>query len=404
MQQLIPHSSRLRLTFLAAVLLLIGSAFALPTCTFSTRHCGAIRIPDVSVQTANGITYIGGLGAVVAVRTTDGSQLWRTTVGDDASPIILDHGVLYVVAGARLTALRTRDGKPLWQIQGATSRVSPVVADGTVYIASSLAVSAVRTSDGQLLWTYTLKTANPSSLALDHQVLYVGSNRFTSALQQSSGKPLWTTQQPAFALTVRDAEVLTYSISTAAALRSGDGKRLWSFDLRTTSAANHSTITSSAAGIVYVNTSDTLYALRATDGQQLWHTQADGHMQPVIVGQVLYTLSSDGQPTALQVDDGTVLWKAASSVFAALVDVNSGVMYVQGWPSPGSQTPAAFALKLSDGSRLWIASEASGTPRLIANGVVYFSSWNISCDTPITGDVYAVHTGDGKDLWRVHLQ
>jgi outer membrane protein assembly factor BamB len=287
--------------------------------------------------------------------------------------MILDNGILYVVSGATLTALRARDGTQLWQFQGAASRSTPLVADGTVYVASTTAISAVRSSDGKLIWNYTLNTANIPPLALENHVLYVGSTSLTFALQTSDGKPLWTAEQPAFSLTVMDGEVFTYSFTTAAALRSSDGKLLWSFDLHTTRGADNSTSTPTASGIVYINTFDTLYALQAMDGKQLWSAPANGDMKPVIVNNVLYTLSTDNHPSALKADDGTILWKSPSIAYAAVANADDGAIYAGGSIDSGSQTATAFALKMSDGSRLWGVSDASGKPRLIESGVVYFA-------------------------------
>jgi outer membrane protein assembly factor BamB len=118
MQQFVTRQRRLSLSFLPVACMLIAVTFALPACTSSIRGCGVIIPPDVSVQVDNGITYIAGLNSVRAVRTTNGSQLWQTMVGEYASALILDNGVLYVVSSEILTAIRASDGKHLWQFLG----------------------------------------------------------------------------------------------------------------------------------------------------------------------------------------------------------------------------------------------------------------------------------------------
>jgi outer membrane protein assembly factor BamB len=282
--------------------------------------------------------------------------------------------------------------------------MTPLVANNTVYVGSAAGVAALRASDGPRLWNDFLHAGNTPSLALENNVLYVGSDTFMSALQPDDGKLLWTSEQSVFTFTVMNGEVYTYSLSTVTALRSSDGKLLWSFDLHTTRGADKSTITPSASGIVYINTLDTLYALRTKNGTQLWSVPASGHMKPVIVGNVLYALSTDNHLSALKADDGIILWKSPSIAYDAVADANDGVIYASGSADSGSQTSSAFALMMSDGSRLWAVSDASGKPRLIVNAIVYFSKWNVSCDTPLTAEVYALQSRDGKDLWHVHLQ
>src|SRR5689334_2501901 len=41
--------------------------------------------PNTSLVVSNGVAYIGMVTSIAAIRTSDGSQLWKTTVGGDAA-------------------------------------------------------------------------------------------------------------------------------------------------------------------------------------------------------------------------------------------------------------------------------------------------------------------------------
>ena len=396
-----------RPAWLVAALPLITLAFALSACGHPPNvGCTGIVPPDTSLEVSNGVAYIGILTSVAAVRTTDGSQLWHATVGGGASFAALANSVLYVGSGANLAALRTSDGKLLWQFKGQgysawSNGTHPIVAGGIVYVASTVAVYAVRASDGKLLWQYVTGGTTPAMLVLDNTTLYAGASGSLAALRSSDGKLLWKSKQTLSSFSVLGGEIYIYRDSAVTVLEKSNGQQLWSFPL--TSATSNTTVTPTAAGTVYVNTLDTLYALRETNGKQLWSFPANGFVKPLIVNNVLYTLSGDGHATALNATTGTLIWKSPDRLYESIVDTSSGAIYTQGFDAK-THGYTSLALKTSDGSVLWASSDVYAAPRLATNGVVYFAATSGGCNGPIAADVYAVRAHNGSDLWHFHLQ
>ena len=119
--QPVSRPTRLLLSLLFTILTLTLFACTSPFVPQHEAACTFTPPSDPSFVVSNGVAYIGMLTSVVAVRPSDGSQLWKATVGGDASYATLTDGVLYVGSGANLAALRSSDGQLLWQFKGTGS-------------------------------------------------------------------------------------------------------------------------------------------------------------------------------------------------------------------------------------------------------------------------------------------
>src|SRR5947199_3980417 len=106
---------------------------------------------DYSVNTTivNGVAYVGAAnGAVYALRSDNGSLLWRHKInpGAGAAPLV-DSGTVYITAGMSdvgpgyLYALRASDGVQLWRYTSSDPLSTPLVANGIAYVPSNDAVS-----------------------------------------------------------------------------------------------------------------------------------------------------------------------------------------------------------------------------------------------------------------------
>src|SRR5579863_5130071 len=56
-------------------------------------NCSAPYPPETGLTVSNGVAYIG-FGSIVAVRTTDGTQMWKTSVSSDTTFATSANGVL----------------------------------------------------------------------------------------------------------------------------------------------------------------------------------------------------------------------------------------------------------------------------------------------------------------------
>ncbi len=277
------------------------------------RQSAGAYIP-AAPMVRDGVVYVtdqqpGGSGAsVTALRLADGSTLWRTTFSSSvlSAPVLAD-GHIYVAAlpitngppERQIVALDAATGKEAWRQSAGdafffSSDTHPLAAGGGLVITSGGAVGtagilALRAADGQIAWT--VPPATDGSLAnviiSDNMVLVLPAEGSThdqiTALRLADGGPLWTIPGAgmafgAFALTADtlyvaahdDAAVTTPQDESAGwlvyayALRDGS--------LRWRHPTGGSTISLASDGdTLFAGTTQTLHALRASDGSELWH-------------------------------------------------------------------------------------------------------------------------------------
>jgi outer membrane protein assembly factor BamB len=94
---------------------------------------GAIEGPDGRAT--------GDPGQVIAVRISDGKELWRVRVIDpESAPAMDEEGNVYIGSafnGEAVVALSGKDGKELWKREVGLPVTSPVTIDGELVIAGS---------------------------------------------------------------------------------------------------------------------------------------------------------------------------------------------------------------------------------------------------------------------------
>jgi hypothetical protein len=143
-----------------------------------------------------------------------------------------------------------------------------------------------------------------------------------------------------------------------------------------------------------------LYALRVSDGQQLWSKAIGSNPgpiadQPVLANDVLY-MNNAGEVSALRAADGSTLWQSpGNNAFGPLIALN-GQLYV-------NSSDGVFVLRASDGTQRWKQSipnhggEMTGlTPEAAASDILYAASED--------GVVQAFNASDGYPLWRYAIQ
>jgi outer membrane protein assembly factor BamB len=110
----------------------------------------------------------GARDRVLALRASDGSQLWERTLDASATPTLdalTVAGDVVYVGGAALTALHVSDGSPLWR-RGGGGYGEPVVVQGVVFVQAAVEgggpspqyetrgaqILALGASEGQFYW------------------------------------------------------------------------------------------------------------------------------------------------------------------------------------------------------------------------------------------------------------
>lgn len=409
-----------RLTWLIAPLLLLVLTSISTACNSPlppyTVLC-KVHPLDTALTVSNGVAYFGLQTTVIAIRTNDGSQEWKTNVGGDASYATLANGVLYVGSGATMVALRGSDGKPLWQFKGPGAYAplndpNPIIRDGVIYVDSTTQVSALQASDGRLIWQYATGLAVgrfTPGLVLNQKTLYVSDDRTFTALQARNGTVLWKHQQQTilFSLSESGSQAYLNEGTSLIALRTSDGQQLWEYPLSLTDKLMGSSL-ATVAGIIYIQRQDGLNAIRESDGKLLWNASVDGQTKPTILNNVLYTLSSKQDTiVALNASTGAPIWQSARGTyfpFYPIIDTGRGVLYTVGSDTK-NQHVMLLAFKTSDGSVLWTASDIASVLRQMSDTILYFTASISGCNAqPPTADVYAVQASNGHKLWHVHLQ
>lgn len=193
-----------------------------------------------------------------------------------------------------------------------------------------------------------------------------------------------------------------------------NGKRLWRFAFPTSSAAARSLIpfiSSSVpnqtpalahplrlqvlAGVVYVGTMDTLYALKETTGQILWQAAAGPTLYSLTVDQGTVYVSSEGVVSAFAAQDGTLRWHEAVSYGGTLfpIVVNNGTAYVFGGSLPG-----LTALNAQTGQPRWTiqADQLNFDPI----GAV-FPVNDLALAYILGGTITAFSVADGSVRWHI---
>jgi outer membrane protein assembly factor BamB len=169
------------------------------------------------------------------------------------------------------------------------------------------------------------------------------------------------------------------------ALNATDGNQLWNY--LTGGDAASPTV---ADGLVYVNTDFTVNALNATNGVQIWsdmplHDTPLEFSSPVVVGGVVYAGSSMGIIYAMNAKIGNVLWGASPTTNGTIANGAFRYLYLVTISSPAvangivyvtASNNCVYALNAKSGVQLWnysINYSPDSSPTVIG-GVVYVGS------------------------------
>jgi outer membrane protein assembly factor BamB len=266
----------------------------------------ATSIPGL-LGAAGGVVYTAevtnptpsGRSTLVALHAGTGTILWQLALQpNEGSPGGLPaqiNDILYVeTSGGALYAVQSVSGAVLWHVPVSQANgpppqvlppvpISPVLSSGVLYAASPNGIAAYRTTDGTVVWHYQNRVIGPF---LPHPVLvsgviYVNGGNGPVALRASDGTVLWQSPaqvDPIHPLLVTDGVVVGNG-RTVFGLRASDGSQLWQSTFSPEGLGHAgpggqplAIGTSSSGGVIYIGSDDgVVHALRASDGNQLWH-------------------------------------------------------------------------------------------------------------------------------------
>lgn len=217
---------------------------------------------------------------IIALRPSDGMQLWRIETGNTGGSLIATPNGVYVSSGASMQAYRASDGKPLWSHAQYLwrSNLFPVAGDSAAYLLGAGGTfTAVRASDGSTMCSGAGGDLEIHLVALGPNTLYVAAQG-PGDIGDAQGK------------LINPETVYAYDATTCA-LR-------WRY---ATASGNYARGLIAGNDAVYVMADDGIHALRAGDGTVLWHRAAANpnspgsdwqfNAQPVMLGSTLFVTS-----------------------------------------------------------------------------------------------------------------
>ena len=145
-------------------------------------------------------------------------------------------------------------------------------------------------------------------------------------------------------------------------------------------------------------------ALRTSDGKQLWSTNCT---KLLLQNNVLYKVQYGNTLTAMDVADAShpavLLWQAMTSVDVNALSIDNGVLYVSGpvYPHTIQEQIGLAAFRVRDGALLWQfvqpldPSKDGFRAPVVAHNIVF-----VTVGTSTSSSVYALRATDGVVLWR----
>lgn len=299
-----------------------------------------------------------------------------TAVINDISQLNLYGASIYTHSAISVHAA---DGTVRWKVpltdigcplQSPPPTTPPVVVDGVMYFASAPCgdLLALRATDGGTVWQTHISKGLSGITMLD-----------------------------APSLSVANGLIYTSGSDQTCARHTSDGSQAWCHPF-----SGDVTAPTYVDGILYVGVlgfpQQLVYALRATDGSEIWHQSVPvsllGTSAPTVANGVVYVGSKNGGLFALQAGDGHTLWHALDGAFVmAAPVVSNGVVYA-------STSGTVIALDAATGSVKW------RTPMLGTSPGAPFASVALAVDdNHIYADldgIHALNITDGSAAWTVN--
>jgi outer membrane protein assembly factor BamB/triacylglycerol esterase/lipase EstA (alpha/beta hydrolase family) len=321
-------------------------------------------------------------GTIFALNINNGRNRWYHTFDGNINSVAVFEGIAYMSENGNIYMFNISDGTLVRHFKVGYFIDPPVVVNGVIYVhainrtgTSSESVFYALNNNGSQIWSYrTGPVGNRSSgetPVVVNKVLYVSTeDGGVYALNTNNGSLLWHTQLDSSdgSANLSSPTVLN-GIVYVAGFSSG---HLYALNADTGSLVRRSQYNSGGGiasltasdGVLYISNDVSIYALRASDGHQLWHKQTDGHRN--------------------------------------LLTAAGGVVYVSSsFPTnPNSDGSVTYAFRASDGFMLWRtqtqaqAHQASRVPEVV-NGIVYVAS-----DYRTGHNIDALHTSDGTLIWE----
>ena len=282
---------------------------------------------------------------------------------------------------------------------------------GTSNAATTAAASQMSTATALPAPACTPRPAGqPAAAPVAPPSLYLSSDDgFVYALDGTTGSARWkvglspssTGRETTSGTLVLDQQVLYVSTSdnTVSALDASDGTLRWGVDCPGAGLGVVAPVVSN--GVVYVAGTTTLYALRTSDGKEVWHQQI-GVVDPLpfaVDGDAIYVNARDatsgaGMVVALSAATGAQRWSVVVEGVSDAAPLGAdGAVYVSASSATGPDG-SLYALNASDGAQRWRLQEQGSMSSLARDQDLLYGLLD-------SGSLLAIKTADGSQRWQV---
>ncbi len=336
----------------------------------------AISGDRVFVSNCPDMTFKGELG-LACLDLIDGKRLWLNPLGGKggaSTPALEGDRILVGSLTGDLYCLNASTGETVWNKTiendpkwwGVAS--SPLIQEGVVYVMSfSDGALHALSLDGQELWNLsTGQVSNYVSAAASGQRLYFpGGDPALYCVDSVSKEVLWkvaVTSQITATPTLGETEVFLVTKDSIMALDAASGKQLWTAEI-------NGSISSPAAsfGRIYVGSDDKpkghISCFDARNGSMIWKTEVNGPVKssPLVLDRRVYfgTSSDDGAFYALDAGNGSVVWSYPVDAFImSSASASDGMLFM------GADDGRLYAFSSRSKGLLWMGDVLLGDESL----------------------------------------
>src|SRR5215213_7567690 len=278
---------------------------------------------------------------------------WKTFVGGEsyASPVI-GSGTVYVATNAgSLVALRLADGSERWRthVGDYVARTTPALSGNTLFVAAGYKLLAIDAETGLERWSVPLRFAGSCSPVVEGDLVYVATQEgHVSAFAAQNGKEVWHYRNDNLLFgspAVSDGVVV---IADEAGVVTGidalSGRELW----QRPAGGEAFTTPAIAKGVAFVATNaPSLSAFDLKTGTQLWQRDIGGESSPAATDGVVFLGGDDQSVRAVDSATGETRWSSPLGYV-----IRSSVTFADDGVYIGSG-PTVTAIDRRDGSTLW---------------------------------------------------
>jgi len=291
-------------------------------------------------------------------------------------------------------------------------RLSPYMEDGVLYVNDHRGVvMALQADTGKQRWQVDLGESLSSGPGVgEGKVLIGGADGQVVALAVEDGKILWRAQVSSEILAspaVGSDVVVVHTVDGKLfGLDAADGKQLWIYDRTVPTLTLRGTSSPVILSDIVVDgfASGKMALLTLRDGRVLWEKSiavprgrselermVDIDASPLVIGNVIYTVSYQGRIAALELQSGQVLWSRPVSSSTGLAAGDDNLYF-------SDDQDLVWAMDRSNGASIW--QQDTLQRRSLTAPVVY-------ADNVVIGDnegyLHWLSRSDGRFVARTEL-